>query len=107
MKKAIAVLLAMLMVMPFAFATRISVYGDVSLSSGNAVVGDRGYIDISNYGNPQPDVFVCATKSGTQISYGMNLQSDTQIGIATSLIRQLAEMSFAGFDSYGCLRARV
>ena len=107
MKKAIAVLFAVLMAaMPFAFAGRISVYGDVAESSGNAVVGEKGYVDISD-SNREPDVFVCAYNDGTIKEYGMNLQSDVEVGYASGLIEMMSKLSFAGFDHYGCLRARV
>ena len=105
MKKTIAVLLSMLMVLPFAFASvkvgeRVSVYDE-----GDAVVGESGYVDISSYN--VPDVFVCATKDGKVGEYGMNLNSAVQLGRAIELIRQLVTKSFAGFDQYGCLRTRV
>lgn len=96
----------MLMALPFAFASveigdRVTTYED-----GDQIVGDRGYADFSGW-NTMPDVFVCALKDGTVKEYGMNLRNSNDLGYAIELVKQLAEMSFAGFDHYGCLRARI
>lgn len=106
MKKAIAVLLSMLFALPLAFASidvgsRITTYDE-----GDQIVGLHGYADVSNT-NTAPDVFVCATKDGNVIDYGMNIENDGQLSRAIELVKQLAKLSFAGFDHYGCLRARV
>ena len=106
MKKAVSLIMSLLMVLPFAFADiskgdRITTYDD-----GSQLVGEGGYIDISLTNTPA-DVFVCGTKEGRIVSYGMNLNSDAQIRLGTSLVEQLAEMSFAGFDHYGCLWAKI
>lgn len=109
MKKAIKLAMASLialLTLPFAFAG-ISVYGDYSASSGDAIVGRMGYVHIDNGANSFPDVFVCAKKDGQVVNYGMNLQSELQRSAGEKLLRKLASLSFAGFDHFGCLRARV
>ena len=105
MKKAIAALLAMFMALPFAFADVEVGYRVTTYDETDALVGEKGYIDISD--SNLPDVFVCANKDGTQMSYGMNLQNDEQIGYAKGLVEMLSKLSFAEFDSYGCLRTRA
>lgn len=110
MKKAIAVLFAVLIVlivMPFAFAditkgNRISVYDNEGTQ--DAVVGYKGYIDISNW-NWAPNVYACGYPDGTIVNYGMNLQSDAQIAVATDWLNNLDKALFAVFDHFGCVRS--
>ena len=106
MKKTISLAMALLFVLPMTFAEvktgdRISVYDEA-----DAVVGDRGYVDLYPY-ETENDVFVCATKDKKQVSYGMNLNNDGQIAKATELVKSLLSLSFDRFDSYGCLRAKI
>ena len=106
MKKTVAILLSMILALPFAFAgvlvgDRVTTYDE-----GDVLVGESGYADISNW-NTNPDVYVCATNEGVVKEYGMNLQNDAQKSRARDLVESLAKMSFAGFDHYGCLRARI
>ena len=106
MKKIIAMLMAVIMVLPFAFADvsigqRATIYDEA-----DAIVGDRGYVDISDSNSP-PDVFVCATKEGRIKQYGINIKSSSQLGDAAKAVLGLAQMDFSGFDHYGCLRMEV
>lgn len=103
--KKLAILLAMIMAIPFAFAD-INLYGDYSNAVGDAAVGEKGYVD-ARYYSAYADVFVCGLKDGTIVNYGMNLQNDNQFARGLNLLRELAQKSFAVFDHYGCLRARV
>ena len=112
MKKAIAVLLAVLLAMPFAFASIERGDRITTFDEGNALVGEGGYADISSW-NTEPDVFVCATKQGRIVEYGANLQNWNQYADVRNMIEALVqEMErgnnpFAGFDHYGCLRANI
>ena len=113
MKKIISLLIAMIFALNIALAdvsvgVRVTTYDDGSQlrdDDGN-LVGNKGYIDISS-SNIYADVFVCATKDGKVKEYGMNLENEAQIDYARDLVLALSKMSFARFDSYGCLRVRV
>src|SRR3990167_965143 len=105
-KKIIAMLMAVIIALPFAFADvsigqRATIYDEA-----DAIVGDRGYVDVSESNSP-PYVFVCATKEGKIKQYGINIKSSSQLGDAANAVRLLAQMDFSGFDRYGCLRMEV
>src|SRR3990167_6833289 len=102
MKKAIGILLAMLMVLPSAFAS-IDMYGNRNNAVGKAAVGEFGYLHADNSNKPA-EVFVCATKSGKVKMYGLNLLTREQKAEAEEAVRMLSKSSFAQFDHYGCLR---
>ncbi len=104
MKKIIGLLL-MLLALPMAFA-KIEMYGDASGSLGEAVVGERGYVDTSNW-NPIAEVFVCATRQGKVSNYGVTLQAEYQRSKALALLESVAKMDFSVFDHFGCQRLRV
>lgn len=107
MKRAIlAVFLGVIMSLSSVFAASdIKVYGNIAGSSGDAVVGERGYMytDSWNLG----EVYVCAKKDGTVKRYGMNLKNDASRQKAEDLVKTLSMQSFTKFDHFGCLRARI
>lgn len=114
MKRAIGIIFGLLFALTSAYAASdLKYYGNVGNSEGDALVGSFGYVDIDNAGNPQPDVFVCATTDGRIWLYGMNLQSDLQKARGTELVKQLSQMDFGkefdarGWDWGGCLRANI
>ena len=87
----------------FAF---IEFYGDASNSVGKAVVGDKGYL-YASYSDNYNSVVVCGTKDGNIRWYGLNLHAKEQKAYAESVVQSLAKQSFARFDHFGCLRARI
>ena len=106
--KAIAVLLAVLMALPLAFASvdvgdRVTVYDDE-----NAPIADHfGYFDVAN--TNINEVAVCTTKDKDKGYVVASLKSRDLIGRAIQTAKDLfvSMQGAGGFEHFGCARVRV